>query len=67
MLFQYLNKVNTLAVNYRGAPFTTPMSENKGLLYALMGVGMFSVALASNMLPIVSEQFEIIYFPAEFR
>ena len=59
--------MNTLAVNYRGAPFTTPMTENKGLLYALLGVGLFSVALASNMLPIVSEQFEIIFFPAEFR
>ena len=29
----------------------TPMSENKGLMYALFGVGVFSVALAGNFLP----------------
>ena len=60
-------KVNTLAVNYRGAPFMTSLSDNKPLMYALMSVGLFSVALASNMLPDVSSQFEIIIFPEEFR
>ena len=59
--------MNTLAVNYRGAPFMTSLNDNRPLMYALLSVGLFSVALASNMLPDVSSQFEIIIFPAEFR
>lgn len=59
--------MNTLAVNYRGAPFMTSLNDNRPLMYALLSVGLFSVALASNMLPDVSNQFEIIIFPAEFR
>lgn len=59
-------QVNTLAVNYRGAPFMTSLNDNRPLMYALLSVGLFSVALASNMLPDVSNQFEIIIFPAGF-
>ena len=44
-------QVNTLAVNYRGAPFMTGLQENKGLFYALISVGLFSVALAGNLIP----------------
>ena len=45
----------------------TSLNDNRPLMYALLSVGLFSVALASNMLPDVSNQFEIIIFPAEFR
>ena len=45
----------------------TSLNDNRPLMYALLSVGLFSVALASNMLPDVSSQFEIIIFPAEFR
>jgi len=44
----------------------TSLNDNRPLMYALLSVGLFSVALASNMLPDVSNQFEIIIFPAEF-
>jgi len=59
-------QVNTLAVNYRGAPFMTPFMENKQLSLSLGGVGLFSLALASNMFPWISSYFSIITFPAEF-
>ena len=45
----------------------TSLNDNRPLMYALLSVGLFSVALASNMLPDVSNQFEIIIFPADFR
>ena len=45
----------------------TPLKENRALMYALCSVGLFSVALASNMLPDVSYQFQIIIFPDDYR
>ncbi|XP_014678073.1 PREDICTED: manganese-transporting ATPase 13A1-like [Priapulus caudatus] len=60
-------QVSTFATNYKGHPFMESLWENKPLLYSLLISGSAVVALAANMMPAFSRQFEIEEFPADFR
>jgi cation-transporting ATPase 13A1 len=41
------------------------LSENRALLYSLLGSGMAVLALAMGLLPDLALQFEIVDFPPE--
>nr|CAB3224441.1 manganese-transporting ATPase 13A1 [Phallusia mammillata] len=60
-------QIITFAINYRGHPFMESLWENKPLLYSLVGAGSFLVALVTNALPEVNQQFEIVEFENEYR
>ncbi|XP_064649673.1 endoplasmic reticulum transmembrane helix translocase-like [Lineus longissimus] len=60
-------QVSTFAINYKGHPFMESLKENKPLLYSLMFSGGAIVALATGIIPEISEQFEIVDIPQEFR
>ncbi|KAF4518172.1 hypothetical protein B566_EDAN007864 [Ephemera danica] len=60
-------QISTFAINYRGHPFMESLSENRALLYSLLGSGLAVLALAMGLLPDLAAQFEIVDFPYEFR
>ncbi|XP_067001393.2 endoplasmic reticulum transmembrane helix translocase [Anabrus simplex] len=60
-------QVSTFAINYRGHPFMESLSENKALLYSIVGSAGAILALAMGIVPDLAYQFEIVDFPAEFR
>lgn len=60
-------QVSTFAVNYRGEPFMESLRENKPLLYSLFFSGGAIVMLASGLVPDISQQFELVELPDEFR
>ncbi|UYV65601.1 ATP13A1 [Cordylochernes scorpioides] len=60
-------QVSTFAVNYRGHPFMESLTENRPLLYSLLGSGVALVCLVTNFLPDLSAQFEIVEFSPEFQ
>ncbi|XP_059481282.1 endoplasmic reticulum transmembrane helix translocase [Neocloeon triangulifer] len=60
-------QISTFAINYRGRPFMESLSENKSLLYSLLGSGGAVLALAMGLVPEFAIQFEIVDFPPEFR
>ncbi|CAG2189075.1 ATP13A1 [Mytilus edulis] len=60
-------QVSTFAVNYRGKPFMESLTENKPLLYSLVFSGGAITALASGTVPELTEQFELVELPTEFR
>ncbi|KAL5015721.1 hypothetical protein ScPMuIL_005310 [Solemya velum] len=60
-------QVSTFAVNYRGLPFMESLWDNKPLLYSLLLSAMGVVVLGSGFVPELSEQFELVQLPTEFR
>lgn len=60
-------QVSTFAVNYRGHPFIESLLENKALLYSLMCSGGAVFSLASGFMPEMSEKFELVPLPTDFR
>lgn len=60
-------QVSTFAINYRGHPFMESLTENKALLYSVMGSSASILALALGIFPEIAYQFEIVDFPGQFR
>ncbi|XP_050708710.1 endoplasmic reticulum transmembrane helix translocase-like isoform X6 [Eriocheir sinensis] len=60
-------QVSTFAINYRGRPYMEGLSENRPLLYSLMGAFGLILALSLGIFPDFGRQFEIVEFPSEFR
>ncbi|XP_046606219.1 endoplasmic reticulum transmembrane helix translocase [Neodiprion virginianus] len=60
-------QISTFAINYRGHPYMESLSENKALLYSVVGSSLCILGLACGFLPEISAQFEIVDFPEDFR
>ncbi|CAG5056592.1 unnamed protein product [Parnassius apollo] len=60
-------QISTFAINYRGEPFMEGLRENKPLLYSIMLSGGAVLALAAGLIPDLSNMFEIVYFPPDYR
>lgn len=60
-------QVSTFAINYRGHPFMESLTENKALLYSVLGSSASILALALGIFPEIAYQFEIVEFPGQFR
>ncbi|PNF41542.1 hypothetical protein B7P43_G12316, partial [Cryptotermes secundus] len=60
-------QVSTFAINYRGHPYMESLTENKALLYSIVGSAGAILALAMGIFPDMAYQFEIVDFTAEFR
>ncbi|CAH0556443.1 unnamed protein product [Brassicogethes aeneus] len=60
-------QIATFAINYRGNPYMESLKQNKALLYSILGAGGVVLALTLGILPDLSELFEIIDFPPDFR
>ncbi|KAJ4442247.1 hypothetical protein ANN_12113 [Periplaneta americana] len=51
----------------KGHPYMESLTENKALLYSIVGSAGAILALAMGIFPDMAYQFEIVDFPAEFR
>lgn len=60
-------QVSTFAINYKGHPFMESLKENKPLLYSILFSGSAVVVLAARLMPELSDQFQIVQFPDDFR
>lgn len=60
-------QVSTFAINYRGQPFMESLTQNKALLFSLVGNSAVILLLACGFLPNLAVQFEIVDFPTHFR
>ncbi|XP_005097645.1 manganese-transporting ATPase 13A1 [Aplysia californica] len=60
-------QVSTFAVNYKGEPFMERLRDNKPLLYSLAFSTGAVLVLASGAIPELSQQFELVELPIEFR
>lgn len=60
-------QISTFAINYRGEPFMEGLRDNKPLLYSIMISGGAVLALAAGIFPDLSNMFEIVYFPPDYR
>nr|CAD7457856.1 unnamed protein product [Timema tahoe] len=60
-------QVATFAINYRGHPYMESLTENKALLYSIVGSAGAILALALGVFPDMAYQFEIVDFPSDFR
>ncbi|XP_043502846.1 endoplasmic reticulum transmembrane helix translocase [Polistes fuscatus] len=60
-------QISTFAINYRGQPFMESLTQNKSLLYSLLGSSAVVLSLACGFLPDIASQFEIVDFPSDFR
>ncbi|XP_059059301.1 endoplasmic reticulum transmembrane helix translocase [Achroia grisella] len=60
-------QISTFAINYRGEPFMEGLRDNKPLLYSIVISGGTVLALAAGLLPELTNMFEIVYFPPDFR
>ncbi|CAH2066263.1 unnamed protein product, partial [Iphiclides podalirius] len=60
-------QISTFAINYRGEPFMEGLRENKPLLYSIVVSGGAVLALAAGIFPELSNMFEIVYFPPDYR
>uniref|UniRef100_A0AC34QHR8 SWIM-type domain-containing protein n=1 Tax=Panagrolaimus sp. JU765 TaxID=591449 RepID=A0AC34QHR8_9BILA len=60
-------QVATFATNYRGRPFMESLTENKPMLYSVVGSGIGVFALAANLMPELNEQIQLVQLPDEFR
>jgi type II secretory pathway component PulF len=49
----------------QGRPFMESLTENRALLYSLLGSGGAVLALAMGLVPDFASQFEIVDFPPE--
>ncbi|XP_012275293.1 manganese-transporting ATPase 13A1 [Orussus abietinus] len=60
-------QISTFAINYRGHPFMESLTENKALLYVLLGSFVGILVLVCGLMPDVAVLFEIVEFPSDFR
>nr|CAD7401526.1 unnamed protein product [Timema poppensis] len=60
-------QVATFAINYRGHPYMESLTENKALLYSIVGSAGAILALALGVFPDMAYQFEIVDFPSDFK
>ncbi|CAG4968673.1 unnamed protein product [Colias eurytheme] len=60
-------QISTFAINYRGEPFMEGLRDNKPLLYSILISGGAVLALAAGIFPDLSNMFEIVYFPPDYR
>ncbi|XP_037957568.1 manganese-transporting ATPase 13A1 [Teleopsis dalmanni] len=60
-------QVCTFAVNYKGHPFMEKLRENRLLLSSILLLSGFVVLLSLGILPDITEMFEIVEFPTDFR
>ncbi|CAG9784593.1 unnamed protein product [Diatraea saccharalis] len=60
-------QISTFAINYRGEPFMEGLRDNKPLLYSVLASGGAVLALAAGLFPDLSNTFEIVYFPPDYR
>nr|XP_022911385.1 manganese-transporting ATPase 13A1-like [Onthophagus taurus] len=60
-------QIATFAINYRGHPFMEGLTQNKALLYSMVGSAGTVLALTLGLLPDLAAQFEIIDFEEDFR
>ncbi|VDN02745.1 unnamed protein product [Thelazia callipaeda] len=60
-------QVATFAVNYRGRPFMESLLENRSMLYSLLVSGSAVFVLASGIFPELTEKFELVELPFEYR
>jgi len=60
-------QVATFAVNYQGRPFMESLRSNKPLLYSLIFSFSLIICLIFNLLPQVTEQFQIVIIPDDLR
>ncbi|XP_063838931.1 endoplasmic reticulum transmembrane helix translocase [Ostrinia nubilalis] len=60
-------QISTFAINYRGEPFMEGLRDNKPLLYSIVVSGGAVLALAAGVFPDLSNMFEIVDFPLDYR
>ncbi|KYQ50837.1 putative cation-transporting ATPase 13A1 [Trachymyrmex zeteki] len=60
-------QVSTFAINYRGQPFMESLTQNRTLLFSLVGNFAVILLLPCGFLPDFAVQFEIVDFPNQFR
>ncbi|XP_066909536.1 endoplasmic reticulum transmembrane helix translocase [Halyomorpha halys] len=60
-------QVSTFAINYRGHPFMESLSENRPLMFSILGSTFAVFALALGAFPDVAHTFEIVDFDPEFK
>ncbi|XP_061396165.1 endoplasmic reticulum transmembrane helix translocase [Musca vetustissima] len=60
-------QVSTFAVNYKGHPFMESLRENRLLLYSILISTGLVFMLALGLSPELTNTFEIVDFPSEFR
>ncbi|OWR44040.1 ATPase type 13A1 [Danaus plexippus plexippus] len=60
-------QISTFAINYRGEPFMEGLRDNKPLLYSIVLSGGLVFSLATGVMPDLSNMFEIVDFPNDFR
>ncbi|KAH8319179.1 hypothetical protein KR067_012913 [Drosophila pandora] len=60
-------QVATIAVNYKGHPFMESLRSNRMLMYAIGASATLVLLLSTGLAPELTEFFEIIQFPTEFR
>eukprot|EP00210_Caulerpa_lentillifera_P008560 g8165.t1 len=66
-LVNFIIQITTFAVNYSGAPFTTPLMQNRGLIRCLLISGGFALLLAIDILPGFNSLFEMVFIPHSLR
>ncbi|KAH8333535.1 hypothetical protein KR059_000637 [Drosophila kikkawai] len=60
-------QVATIAVNYKGHPFMESLRSNRMLMYAIGASAALVLLLSTGLAPELTEFFEIIDFPTDFR
>ncbi|XP_017059292.1 endoplasmic reticulum transmembrane helix translocase [Drosophila ficusphila] len=60
-------QVATIAVNYKGHPFRESLRSNRMLMYAIGASATLVILLSTGLAPELTEFFEIIEFPTDFR
>ncbi|KAH8391365.1 manganese-transporting ATPase 13A1 [Drosophila serrata] len=60
-------QVATIAVNYKGHPFMESLRSNRMLMYAIGASATLVLLLSTGLAPELTEFFEIIDFPTDFR
>ncbi|XP_067625112.1 endoplasmic reticulum transmembrane helix translocase [Eurosta solidaginis] len=60
-------QVSTFAVNYKGYPFMESLQENRPLLTSILVSTGLVILLSLNLSPELTETFEIVSFPEDFR
>ncbi|KAL9647540.1 hypothetical protein ABK040_006896 [Willaertia magna] len=58
-----LQTVVTFANNYKGRPFMQGLTENRPLLFILLGIGALCMLCASGLAPEVNEAMELVDIP----
>lgn len=66
-LLQLAQQVSTFAVNYQGRPFRESIRENKGMFYGLLGVGGLALSGATEFVPELNEQLQLVPMTTLFK